>query len=143
MTEFTPFSGLIGGVLIGLSAVILMAGHGRIAGASGIFGGLLTLDFEREFQWRAIFIAGLLLGALIVLIAGGEKIAAIEFASGPLVTVIAGFTVGIGVYLGSGCTSGHGICGLARLSARSLAATCIFMVSSIATVFLVRHVIGA
>jgi uncharacterized protein len=143
MTEFTPFSGLIGGVLIGLSAIVLMAGHGRIAGASGIFGGLLTLDFGREFQWRAVFMAGLLLGALIVWTAGGGEVAAIEFASGPVATAIAGFAVGIGVQLGNGCTSGHGICGLARLSARSLAATSTFMVSCIATVFLIRHVIGA
>lgn len=142
MTTFTPFAGLAGGLLIGLSAILLMGAFGRIAGLSGIFGGLFTGRFDAEFSWRAIFIAGLLIGAGLAGFGGGFDISAIAFAGGPVVTVLGGLLVGAGTALGSGCTSGHGICGLPRLSLRSLVATCIFMGVAIATVTLVRHVIG-
>ncbi len=141
-TEFTPYAGLIGGALIGLSAVTLMAGAGRIAGASGIFSGLLTLNWNEAFRWRAIFIFGLLLGATWAgLFAFDEN--TIAFNGGPVLTVIGGLIIGVGVTLGQGCTSGHGICGLARFSKRSLAATLTFMAVAIITVFVTRHVIGA
>ena len=101
MTEFTPLAGLLGGALIGLSAVLLMAGYGRIAGASGIFAGLLTLNFNAEFSWRSIFIVGMLIGAAW---AGSFffDVSSLAFNGGPLTTIIAGLLVGVGTVLGSG-----------------------------------------
>jgi uncharacterized protein len=141
-TEFTPWAGLIGGSLIGLSAVLLMATSGRILGASGIFGGLLTLNFDEVFSWRLIFIVGLLIGTVVAgLYAGTAQ--TIAYGSNTVMTAIGGVIVGIGVTLGAGCTSGHGICGMARFSMRSLVATCTFMAVAIIIVFIVRHVMGA
>jgi uncharacterized protein len=141
-TEFTPWAGLIGGSLIGLSAIVLMATSGRILGASGIFGGMLTLNFDSAFTWRLIFIIGLLIGtAWTALFTGTAQTMA--FGSSPVLTAAGGLIVGVGVYLGNGCTSGHGICGNARFSLRSFVATCTFMVVAIITVFTIRHVIGA
>jgi uncharacterized protein len=141
-TEFTPWAGLIGGSLIGLSAVLLMATSGRILGASGIFGGLLTLNFDEAFSWRLIFIVGLLIGTVVAgLYAGTAQ--TIAYGSNTVMTAIGGVIVGIGVTLGAGCTSGHGICGMARFSMRSLVATCTFMAVAIIIVFIVRHVMGA
>jgi uncharacterized membrane protein YedE/YeeE len=142
ITEFTPLTGLIGGTLIGLSAVLLMAVHGRIAGASGIFSGLLTHKFDEEFSWRLIFIIGMLIGAAWSGLFFFNT-SSITFSGGPLTTITGGLIVGTGTVLGSGCTSGHGICGLSRFSMRSLAATCTFMVVAILTVFITRHVLGA
>ena len=143
MTVFSPVAGLAGGILIGLSALLLMAFHGRIAGLSGIFGGLLTTSPGAEFSWRLLFIIGLLAGAALTALAGLFDASAIAFAGTPVTTVIGGLLVGAGTALGSGCTSGHGICGMARLSQRSLAATSVFMGAAIATVFIVRHLVGA
>jgi uncharacterized protein len=141
-TEFTPWAGLIGGSLIGLSAVLLMSTSGRILGASGIFGGLLTLNFDEAFSWRLIFIVGLLIGTVVAgLYAGTAQ--TIAYGSNTGMTAIGGVIVGIGVTLGAGCTSGHGICGMARFSIRSLVATCTFMAVAIIIVFIVRHVMGA
>ena len=141
-TDFTPYAGLIGGILIGLSAIVLMASSSRILGASGIFGEMLTLNFDSNFVWRLIFIVCMLLGtAWAALFTGVAQ--QMAFASGPLLTAVAGVSVGIGVYLGSGCTSGHGICGNARFSKRSFVATCTFMLVAIITVYIIRHVIGA
>jgi hypothetical protein len=142
-TDFTPWSALAGGALIGLSAVMLMASHGRVAGLSGIFGGLLRKPDGPDFFWRLVFILGLLAGAGIAAIAGLFRAETLAFPSGLTLTAIGGLLVGGGTALGSGCTSGHGICGLARLSPRSLAATVTFMAVAIATVFLTRHMIGA
>jgi uncharacterized membrane protein YedE/YeeE len=142
MTEFTPLAGILGGALIGLSAVLLMAGYGRIAGASRIFAGLLTLNLDAEFSWRFVFIAGLLIGAAWSGLFFFD-VSSLSFNGGPLTTIAAGLLVGAGTVLGSGCTSGHGICGLSRFSTRSLAATCSFMAAAILTVFIVRHVLGA
>ena len=142
ITEFTPFTGLLGGALIGLSAVLLMASHGRVAGASGIFAGLLTLTFGSEFNWRLIFILGMLIGAAWSGLFFFD-VSEISFTGGPLTTIAAGLAVGVGTVLGSGCTSGHGICGLARFSTRSLAATCTFMAVASLTVFVTRHLLGA
>lgn len=141
-TLFSPGLGLAGGVLIGLSAVLLMAAIGRIAGASGIVGGLLTMRPDGEFAWRAIFVVGVLLGAGSVAMIPGLRPALAYEASTP-VLIAGGLLVGFGTALGSGCTSGHGICGLPRLSLRSLVATLLFMASAIATVAVVRHLIGA
>lgn len=142
MTEFTPLAGLLGGALIGLSAVLLMGGYGRIAGASSIFASLLTLNFNAEFGWRFIFIVGVLIGAALSGLFFFD-LSSLAFNGGPLTTITAGLLVGVGTVLGSGCTSGHGICGLSRFSTRSLAATCTFMAVAILTVFTTRHVLGA
>ena len=141
ITDFTPDSGAIGGALIGLAAVILMATAGRIMGATGIFRGLLTLRFDDAFQWRMIFIVGLLLGtAWTGLITGAAH--NISFVSNNYLIVIGGLLVGAGTTLSNGCTSGHGICGISRFSLRSVVATCVFMVAAIITVFTFRHVLG-
>ena len=142
ITEFTPYSGLAGGVLIGLSAVLLMAVQGRVAGASGIFGGLFTGKFGDEFSWRLMFIAGLLGGAILAVALGWFDSRTIAFPGGAAVTAAGGVIVGVGTALGAGCTSGHGICGLSLFSARSLVATLTFMAVALATVFTVRHVMG-
>ena len=142
MTAFTPLAGLAGGILIGLSAVLLMGTYGRIAGISGIFGGLLTGKIGAEFSWRVIFFAGLLCGAALAGFGGWFDRHDIAFAGGAALTVAGGLMVGAGTTLGSGCTSGHGICGLARLSVRSLVATLSFVGLAAVTVFFVRHVVG-
>ena len=140
-TEFTPWAGLAGGILIGLSAVLLMGGIGRIAGISGIFGGLLTAMPDSDAQWRAVFVAGLVIGCLAVVAFGGFDRDSFWFPPSLLAMAAGGLLVGIGTRLGGGCTSGHGVCGLARLSARSMAATVTFLVVAIAVVFLTRHMI--
>ena len=141
-TAFTPLAGLTGGILIGLSAVLLMAGLGRVAGISGIFGSLLG-RWRPDNAWRALFIAGLLAGAILTSLLGGFDSDSMAFPGNPLTTVVGGLLVGLGTALGAGCTSGHGICGIARLSVRSIVSTAVFMVFAVATVYLMRHVIGA
>ena len=140
MTEFTPLLSLLGGTLIGLSAVLLMAFHGRIAGMTGILTGLLP-PVSTDWPWRAAFIAGAIVASMLILSFSSGAIGFDSPASTPWL-VISGLIVGVGVYFGSGCTSGHGVCGLARLSPRSIAATAIVMVTTAATVFVVRHVLG-
>jgi uncharacterized protein len=141
ITEFTPYAGMFGGALIGLAAVILMATAGRIMGATGIFRGLLTLQFDDAFQWRLIFIIGLLLGtAWTSLFTGVAN--NISFVSNNYLIIIGGILVGAGTTLSNGCTSGHGICGISRFSMRSIIATCVFMLAAIITVFFIRHVWG-
>lgn len=140
MTEFTPLMSLLGGTLIGLSAVLLMAFHGRIAGMTGILTSLLP-PVSSDWAWRAAFLIGAVAAPLLIVSFSRE---AVPFAS-PTSTpwlVISGLVVGVGAYFGSGCTSGHGVCGLARLSPRSLVATTIFMATTFATVFVTRHVMG-
>ncbi|MDB5503517.1 MAG: YeeE/YedE family protein [Tardiphaga sp.] len=140
MAHFTPISAAIGGGLIGLSAVMLMLLTGRIAGISGIFGGVL--DFSGDDKgWRIAFIAGLILAPLIAGVMGHQMPSPGMPASWSII-IIAGLLVGFGTRLGGGCTSGHGICGVARLSSRSVAATAIFMLAAIATVAITRHVFG-
>ncbi|MFP4518837.1 MAG: YeeE/YedE family protein [Oceanicaulis sp.] len=139
-TQFTPVSATIGGALIGLAAVILMAGNGRIAGISGIAGGLIgPRQGAGERGWRAAFIIGLVAAPLLYM-AFGPAIEVTIPASTPLL-IAAGLLVGVGTQLGSGCTSGHGVCGISRLSARGIAATLTFMATGAIAVFLVRHVI--
>ena len=140
MENFTPVSAAIGGALIGLSAVLLMLSTGRIAGISGIFSGLLNLRGEDK-GWRIAFLAGLILAPVIAGLVG-YGMATPALPANWIVIIGAGLLVGFGTRLGGGCTSGHGICGVARLSPRSVAATAIFMVTAIVTVAVTRHVLG-
>ena len=141
-TAFTPLSALAGGVLIGLSAVMLMAFNGRIAGIAGIVGGLLgPAPFTGlDRYWRLAFAAGLIMAPLIWLAVTGAMPEVSVTDSWPLL-VVAGLIVGAGTQIGSGCTSGHGVCGLARLSLRSAAATGVFMAAALLTVFVTRHLV--
>lgn len=140
MTEFTPLLSLLGGTLIGLSAVLLMAFNGRIAGMTGILSGLLP-PAASDWPWRAAFLAGAIVAPMLLLAASGTAIGFDSPVPTPWVAV-GGLIVGVGVYFGSGCTSGHGVCGMARLSPRSIAATATFMATATATLFVVRHVLG-
>ena len=141
MTEFTPVLSATGGILIGLASVMLMAALGRIAGISGMIGGLLPPVTAGEWGWRLAFLAGMI-AAPVVLLAATGSMPVIEVPSSTGMLVIGGILVGIGVSYGSGCTPGHGVCGMARLSARSIAATLTFMLTTGVTVFVIRHVIG-
>ena len=137
---FTPWSSLAGGVLIGLSAALLILGSGRVAGISGIVGGLLRPGGP-DTTWRLAFLGGLLVAPLL-----WRLFAALPEAqpvAGGGLLVVAGLLVGIGTRYGSGCTSGHGVCGISRLSPRSLVATLAFMGAGFATVYVVRHLLGA
>jgi uncharacterized membrane protein YedE/YeeE len=141
MTNFAPVSGLIGGVLIGLAAIILMLTIGRIAGVCGIVVNAMTASDVMGRLWRLAFILGLPLGALLITAFGLKEWSSIAFPAAMPTTVIAGLIVGVGATVGSGCTSGHGICGLARVSMRSIVATVTFMATGAATVFVIRHMI--
>ena len=144
MEHFTPISALIGGALIGLAAAILWLGIGRIAGISGIVGNLWVPGSQPQrgdMAWRIAFVIGLVAAPMLFGLAGGT-LPSIQLPSSPALIVSAGLLVGIGTRLGSGCTSGHGVCGLARLSPRSLVATATFMATAILTVFVSRHLIG-
>jgi uncharacterized protein len=138
ITTFTPIASLIGGALIGLSAVMLMALYGRIAGVSGIAANLFPPFADGEFAGRLAFIAGLVAAPVVMLVATGRLPAQSIQANGTML-IVAGFLVGFGTVWGSGCTSGHGVCGLSRLSLRSLVATVTFMATGLATVFVARH----
>jgi uncharacterized protein len=137
-TSFTPIASVLGGALIGLSAVLLMAFSGRIAGVSGIASRLLPPYEDKEFAGRLAFVAGLVAAPLLAwLVTGGRP--GLSIQAGAPVLVIAGLLVGFGSVWGNGCTSGHGVCGISRFSMRSLVATGVFMATAIVTVFLVRH----
>ena len=139
MTSFTPYASLFGGVLIGLAAVILMAFNGRIAGMTAMIGGLLEPKHP-DAPWRFAFLVGAIVAPLSATLLGAE----FSFASPTTGVVLAlgGVIVGVGVTYASGCTSGHGVCGIARLSPRSLVATATFMATTFATVTLIRHGLG-
>jgi uncharacterized membrane protein YedE/YeeE len=139
MADFTPWSALAGGLLIGAAAVLLMLLQGRIAGISGIVGGLLA-PRRGEVAWRIAFVIGMLGGAALAGAVVGMPV--LRDRPGLAVIAAAGLLVGYGTRLGSGCTSGHGVCGLARLSPRSLVATGVFMATAAAVVFVARHVMG-
>lgn len=139
MEDFTPISGLIGGLLIGIAAALLLLLNGRISGISGIVGGLLA-SRSQDVSWRVVFVVGLVLGAFGYVLATGDAILLSMQASLP-VLVVAGLLVGFGTRLGSGCTSGHGLCGIARLSKRSIVATSVFFGVAILTVFLTHHIL--
>ena len=141
-TEFTPFTSLLGGALIGLSAVVLLASHGRIAGISGIVSRILPPSVDKAGLPQAIiFLIGLLLAAPLWFFLTGTAPVLVVSSNG-LLLVIAGLLVGFGSVIGNGCTSGHGVCGISRGSARSIAATMIFMATAFVTVFILRHVVG-
>jgi uncharacterized protein len=138
--HFTPLSAAIGGTLIGLSAALLWLTNGRITGISGIIGSMWTAG-TGDLAWRAAFIAGLIAAPMLYALAGGA-LPHIVFSVPTPIVIAAGLLVGFGTRLGGGCTSGHGVCGLARLSPRSLTATALFMVTAVATSFILRHLIG-
>lgn len=136
---FTPAAALAGGVLIGLAAAMFALLNGRIAGISGILGGLLK-PLRGDIAWRAAFVLGLVGAPLVYTLWAALPAVRIDAGYGALIA--AGLLVGIGTRYGSGCTSGHGVCGLARLSPRSLAATAAFMAAGFATVFVIRHLLA-
>ena len=138
--NFTPWSSLAGGVLIGLAASILVVANGRIAGISGLLGSVLQAGGDGRGE-KALFLLGLLLAPLLWGLFAA--LPAIEFQSGAVGLVAAGLLVGIGTRYGSGCTSGHGVCGISRMSPRPIVATLCFMATGFATVFVLRHLLGA
>jgi uncharacterized protein len=140
MANFTPISAAVGGALIGLSAVLLMLFTGRIAGISGIFAGLINPQTD-DRSWRAAFIAGLIAAPVTAMMVG-YSVSMPQMPGSWITIVVGGLLVGFGTRLGSGCTSGHGICGIARISPRSIVATCAFMAAAVVVVALSRHVFG-
>ena len=138
-TAFTPWSALAGGILIGIAAAMFVFLNGRVAGISGILGGLLS-PAKGDVGWRLAFVGGLVAAPLLYALLADQP--AIRIDAGFGVLVAAGLLVGIGTRYGSGCTSGHGVCGLSRLSPRSLVATLTFMAAGFATVYVIRHVLG-
>jgi uncharacterized membrane protein YedE/YeeE len=137
--HFTPWTSLAGGVLIGTSAGLFILFNGRIAGISGILGGLLQ-PMKNDTLWRIAFLAGIV--AAPVLYGLAAPLPSVQVDAGSATLIVAGLLVGIGTRYGSGCTSGHGVCGISRLSPRSLVATAGFMAAGFATVFVVRHLIA-
>lgn len=135
-TPFEPLAGLLGGLLIGLSVVLLLLTLGRIAGISGIAAGAITQKGTERF-WRLAFLVGIVLSAVLYIVFAGTLQVQTQMSSGYL--VVAGLLVGFGTRLGSGCTSGHGVAGLSRLSKRSIVATLTFMAAAIITTNLIRH----
>ena len=139
-THFTPLTALYGGLLIGLSATVLLLFNGRIAGVSGIVGGLLQRYKAGDLAWRVAFVLGLVLAPVLYRLFAELPESRID--AGWAMLVVAGVLVGFGSRLGSGCTSGHGVCGLSRLSPRSLVATATFMTTGFVAVYVVRHLLG-
>lgn len=137
MHNFTPLAGLLGGAIIGLASAMLMLLAGRIAGISGVFAGM----FSPDRSWRIAFIVGLIAAPLLWALLRAPLPRPV-MPENLFLVIVSGFMVGVGSRMGGGCTSGHGVCGIARLSPRSLVFTAIFMVTAIATVAVVRHVIG-
>ncbi|MBR7633071.1 YeeE/YedE family protein [Janthinobacterium lividum] len=134
--HFTPWASLAGGMLIGLAAALLILFNGRIAGISGILGGLLW-PRSGDLGWRIAFLAGLIGTPLLYQL--WQALPPVQIDAGTPALIVAGLLVGVGVRYGAGCTSGHGVCGLSRLSPRSLAATIAFMAAGFLTVYLLRH----
>lgn len=137
--NFTPWHSLLGGILIGIATALLLLINGKIAGISGVLGGLLSLR-SGDTQWRILFLLGMLLAPFIYRLFQQPLI--INISTNWLTLIIAGLLVGFGTRYSGGCTSGHGICGISRLSIRSLVATLIFIFSGILTVYITRHIIG-
>ena len=138
-TSFTPIEALLGGSLIGLAAVGLMALHGRVAGMTGILTGVILP--KGDWDWRIAFLLGAVAAPVVILLLTGTSLP-LQAELPSWAIVVGGLLVGVGVTFGGGCTSGHGVCGIARLSARSIAATITFMVTTFITVFVVRHLLG-
>lgn len=140
MQHFTPISALIGGMLIGLSASLFLWLNGRIAGISGLFHGLFLND-KRDFLWRFLFLIGLIAGSQIYYLF--PEIAFTPRTHYPIfLLILSGFLVGLGTKIGGGCTSGHGICGIARMSVRSITATLVFILFGVASLYFIRHIWG-
>jgi len=139
LNHFTPLSALIGGLLIGTAATLFVLFNGRIAGISGIVGGLLR-PLAGDVAWRIAFVLGLLMAPLLYRL--NAPLPTLQIDAGYPLLIVAGILVGIGTRYGAGCTSGHGVCGLSRLSPRSGVATAVFMSAGFATVFVVRHLLG-
>ena len=139
LNHFTPLSALIGGLLIGTAATLFVLFNGRIAGISGIVGGLLR-PLAGDVAWRIAFVLGLLMAPLLYRL--NAPLPTLQIDAGYPLLIVAGMLVGIGTRYGAGCTSGHGVCGLSRLSPRSGVATAVFMSAGFATVFVVRHLLG-
>jgi uncharacterized membrane protein YedE/YeeE len=137
-TTFTPWSALAGGAIIGIAAMLFALFNGRVTGISGIVGGLLRPSFP-DWTWRAAFLAGLIVAPIVYRLFAGPP--DLTIAANYPTLVVAGILVGLGTRYGSGCTSGHGVCGLSRLSPRSLVATLAFMAAGFATVFATRHLL--
>lgn len=140
MENFTPISAAAGGFLIGLAAVLFMAVNGRVAGISGIIAGALT-PVRGDWPWRLAFVIGLFVAPLVVWLVTADK-PSVVFTHPLWLVALGGLFVGFGARLGGGCTSGHGVCGMARLSRRSIAATAMFMATAIATVFVLHQIAG-
>lgn len=138
MDTFTPVSSLVGGLLIGLSAAILILFNGRIAGISGILSGVF-FSTQHEKRWRLVFLLGLFASPFIYRLF--TELPSLDISDNLAKIVLAGLLVGFGTRLGSGCTSGHGVCGIARLSVRSIVATVVFMAAAILTVYITKHVL--
>lgn len=138
--NFTPWSALLGGILLGIASAAFILFNGRILGISGILGGLL-IPKKGDTSWRVFFLLGLLAAPVSLFVLAPGLIDAPRIEAGNVAIVVAGLLVGLGTRYGSGCTSGHGVCGLSRLSPRSLAATLAFMASGFATVYVIRHLI--
>jgi uncharacterized membrane protein YedE/YeeE len=141
-TVFTPLQSLGGGALIGIASVLLMATMGRVMGATGILAGILQPENLADWSWRAAVLVGMISGPIAVMLLTGE-FPTVQVPVSTTMLVIGGFIVGIGVTFGAGCTSGHGVCGMARLSPRSITATITFMITTAITVYVIRHVLGA
>jgi uncharacterized membrane protein YedE/YeeE len=140
-TTFTPLQSLFGGALIGVAAVLLMATLGRIMGATGILAGVLQRPGGPDWSWRAALLLGMICGPAVFMLFTGQVPQITVPGTLPML-IVGGFLVGVGVTFGSGCTSGHGVCGMARLSPRSIAATLTFMATTAITVYVIRHLIG-
>ena len=140
LENFTPISALLGGALIGLSVSLLLLFNGRMAGISGIMNGLFSAP-KKQGIWRGLFLAGLIIGAVIFQLLTNDSL---QLRQGYpiLLIILGGFLVGVGTRMGSGCTSGHGICGIANFSMRSITATITFMLSGMVTVFILKHILG-
>jgi len=141
LVNFTPLQSFVGGVLIGLAALLLMLTKGRIMGASGILAGLITEDFRRDWLWRIFFIFGCLIGPVLLITISNHEIVYEPVASG-IIFYIAAFLVGFGSAMGSGCTSGHGICGLSLLSKRSIISVITFVTAGMITVYIIKSLGG-
>jgi uncharacterized protein len=139
VSNFTPVASLLGGVLIGLAAAMLWLANGRITGISGIVGNLPSAR-TGDVTWRIVFLAGLIVAPLGYAALAGTPM--IRLDASPPIVIAGGLLVGFGTRLGSGCTSGHGVCGMARFSPRSIVATCLFMAAGFVTVFVMRHIVG-
>lgn len=141
ITEFTPWMSLSGGVLIGLASVLLMGLFGRVMGATGILAGFVMPTSGADWGWRASLLAGMVTAPALYWLISGEAVT-VDVPVSTTAMIVGGLIVGAGVTFSGGCTSGHGVCGIARLSPRSIVATVVFMVAAVATVYVTRHMIG-